>query len=535
MDHAESLMEEHPDSALNLLTRIHGSSIGNRKEKARLALLLSMALDKNYIDTTTFDVLQPAIDYYPTHGNRDEKLRTYYYQGVIYQNSGERDKALDSFVKALDVSHGCKDSLTLARTMVAQSLLYKDFYDFNGYVAASLKAADIYRQGNIRKLEFECLLNALNGTIILGDKSKADSLFSVLNIFPDLGNKESDILQEYRLSYALKFGTVDELKKIIQECVPYIKPGGNSIMNLAYACSKTGDNETARQLLDALDSSRVGYDTTKYQYIYVSVLRDLGDYKDAFQTYWGLSKRLDSINVAKFDQKARSLEEKHQIEFRAQKDSRRQSMIIWGCAGGIILLFMGVVILILLVRSSKAKRELALEGLRLREMENMRLKAEKENLAHQVMDLERESDSLRSIIDTEADIPVEVQNAIKVRIEMLNALLAAYIADNNRYESAYYEKVKKVTENTNDFMNSNRMAFQVSHPHFIQYFEEHGLTVDEINYVCLYAIGLKGKEVGNYIKKPGHVNTSSAIRKKLGIDKHDTNLGIYVRKLLQSL
>ena len=37
---------------------------------------MSMALDKNYIDTTTFDIIQPAIDYYLSKGNADEKLRT---------------------------------------------------------------------------------------------------------------------------------------------------------------------------------------------------------------------------------------------------------------------------------------------------------------------------------------------------------------------------------------------------------------------------------------------------------------------------
>jgi hypothetical protein len=84
-------------------------------------------------------------------------------------------------------------------------------------------------------------------------------------------------------------------------------------------------------------------------------------------------------------------------------------------------------------------------------------------------------------------------------------------------------------------MNSNRLAFKASHPRFIKFFEDHDLSVDEINYVCLYAIGLRGKEVGNYMKKRSHVNTSSAIRRKLGIDKHDTNLGIYVRKLLKSV
>lgn len=95
--------------------------------------------------------------------------------------------------------------------------------------------------------------------------------------------------------------------------------------------------------------------------------------------------------------------------------------------------------------------------------------------------------------------------------------------------------VKDLTDNTEEFMNSNRLAFRASHPSFIKYFEEHGLTIPEINYVCLYAIGLIGKEVGNYMKKRSHVNISSTIRKKLGIDKHETNIGNYVRNLLKKL
>ena len=154
---------------------------------------------------------------------------------------------------------------------------------------------------------------------------------------------------------------------------------------------------------------------------------------------------------------------------------------------------------------------------------------------HRVEILENESESLKKLLETEKEIPAEVQSAIKIRIEMLNSLLASYITDNEKYEKSYEIWVKELTENTEEFMNSNRLSFQASHPRFIQYFEEHGLTKEEINYVCLYAIGLRGKEVGNYMKKRSHVNTSSAIRKKLGIDKHETNIGIYVRRLLKNL
>lgn len=84
-------------------------------------------------------------------------------------------------------------------------------------------------------------------------------------------------------------------------------------------------------------------------------------------------------------------------------------------------------------------------------------------------------------------------------------------------------------------MNSTRLAFKASHPAFITYLENHGLNENEINYLCLYAIGLKGKEVGAYIELRRHYNISSEIRKKLGIDEHETNIGIYVRKLLRQL
>lgn len=56
-------MNTKPDSALTILNSIHASGFKG-KDAARYALLKSMALDKNCIDTTTFDILEPAIDYY---------------------------------------------------------------------------------------------------------------------------------------------------------------------------------------------------------------------------------------------------------------------------------------------------------------------------------------------------------------------------------------------------------------------------------------------------------------------------------------
>lgn len=555
LNRAESIIEGHPDSALILLSAIDKDLLYGDKQKAQYALLMSMALDKNYIDTTSFDVLQPAIDYYLDNGTPDEKLRTYYYQGVIFNNQGDRDKALNSFVNGLEISHDYNDSLMIARILVAQGLLYNDFYDFNSYINCNLKAANIYKGLNRHSYELDCFLNALNGAVIIENKNLSDSILKCVKDFSPLNDSQKRSLIRHQLSYALKFGTENEIKDLIHIQEANLSTP-NDVFNLALAYNKIGNNDKAIHLLDCVKTGGQPYDTIRYLSISVPTLEGLGNYKEALSLYKSVSYKHDSIDFLKFEQKAQSIEEKHQIELKAQEDARHKFLIICGCIGGIAILSMGIIILCLLVRSNKVKKELALEKVKATDAENASLKSEKEkltlenrnlqlerdknaleadNLTHQVEALENESNSLKALIDAKVELPIEVQREIKVRIEMLNYLLASYITNNNQYEKPYDVWVKEITQNTDEFMNSNRLAFQVSHPHFIQYFEDHNLTIDEINYVCLYAIGLRGKEVGNYMKKRSHVNTSSAIRKKLGIDKHETNIGIYVRKLLKNL
>ena len=131
MDIAEGLMNTKPDSALAILVNIPVSNIKSKEIVARYALLKSMALDKNCIDTTTFDILQPAIDYYIENGSPDEQLRTYYYQGRIYQNQGDKDSAMQSFMRGKEYCREASDTLTMANLLVAQATIQYSTYKIN--------------------------------------------------------------------------------------------------------------------------------------------------------------------------------------------------------------------------------------------------------------------------------------------------------------------------------------------------------------------------------------------------------------------
>lgn len=149
--------------------------------------------------------------------------------------------------------------------------------------------------------------------------------------------------------------------------------------------------------------------------------------------------------------------------------------------------------------------------------------------------IEQERDTLTDLLEQNKGLDQAAKVALQERVALLNRFFMANITDNLEMGRKVRQEMESLLANKEKFMTSTRMAFAGSHPQFIRYLEERGLTESELDYLCLYAIGLRGKEIGEYIQLKRHYHISSDIRKKLGIDEHETNLGIYIRKLMKSL
>lgn len=169
------------------------------------------------------------------------------------------------------------------------------------------------------------------------------------------------------------------------------------------------------------------------------------------------------------------------------------------------------------------------------EQERNEQKLISENLQLKISALEEECEQLKLLLNNKESLSNPIETAIKERIELLNNILATKISNDEAISESHSTLLENIIEDRDSFMNSTRLAFKASHPQFIKYLEDHNLSDQEINYLCLYAIGLRGKEVGEYIKNRRHYHVSSEIRKKLEIDEHQTNIGIYIRKLMKSL
>lgn len=121
---------------------------------------------------------------------------------------------------------------------------------------------------------------------------------------------------------------------------------------------------------------------------------------------------------------------------------------------------------------------------------------------------------------------------IRQRLAVLDKVLASHISSDDKAYRISEEEIESLISDRESFLISTKVIFKESHPAFISALEKKGLTDWEIGYCCLYTLGLKGKDVGEFIQKKRHYIISSEIRKKLGLGEHDTNIGIWLRSLI---
>ncbi len=101
LQEVEEHMEAEPSHALSVLREINGTSLRSASLKAQYALLLSMALDKNAIDTANTAVIRPALKYYMAYGPDEKRGMTMFYLGRQQYNAGAYEESAISYLKAL--------------------------------------------------------------------------------------------------------------------------------------------------------------------------------------------------------------------------------------------------------------------------------------------------------------------------------------------------------------------------------------------------------------------------------------------------
>ena len=516
----ESIIEERPDSVLNVLQSIDTDELANDEERAKHALLLSMALDKNYIDKTDFEVLQPAIDYYKDNGSATDKLRTRFYQGRIYQNAGNNAVALECFVKAIADGDESEDTLTKANIYFAKGKIYYSLYEWNNAIEAFKTAASYYKQTKRYYSYVDCLILVINCYTLNNNLSDAFPYIEECKQYKETMGSPS--LSNFYASYIIYLGnggTDDEIQDAINEYLDTIPEENIDWLTLANAYSELGQYEDALQAIEQYKYSANTSEEKKYKALKSEIYENLGRYEESLRAYKEYMIVSNSTTWAIMQQDTKFVEERHNLELQTLKEKEsKMRVILWSALFIAILL---VVILFIRYR------------LKVNRMEKTIAEQETEKYRLLYLQIEEERDNLTNLLAQSEEFAPEIKTAVVKRLELLNKFFTAFITNNSDIDRTASREMEELLANKDTFMLSTKLAFAGSHPKFIKYLEEHNLSNQEIEICCLYAIGLKGKDIKAYTNQSRHYNQSADIRRKLGLTESDTNLSIFLRDMLE--
>ena len=514
----DSYIESRPDSALAVLEGIDKSELTSKELEAKYALLLSQALDKNYIDLQSDSIIAPAVRYYENHGTPDERLLTHYYRGVIYLNDGDRESAMGSYIKAERYVDECRDYGVIARLYTAKMNLYRYVYDF----ASALEQEEIassYFLKDKDTIRYISTLNTITGLKMqLGQYSEAyQYLDKIKSLWNNLDKYQKSIYYSNMLHLS-KSDSVLNTGSILKEYVSEISNHQYADwLNIANAYISVSDYQSASDAIDRYIEYG-GIANAPYYWTLALLYEGLKEYEKSNSAYKEYFKITGEENVVILESDTKFIEERHkkEIELIDAEHSKERIMYI-----SIIAILCAVIIIYIIRRQ-----------LQIRTAEKKQLEIEKKRYEQLYADAVAERDALTKMVE-DSNVKDETKAVIRERLEILNKVIISHITDTSSANKKAYQELEALVADRESFIESTRLTIEGNNPEFIAALKKQGLTDEEINICCLYIIGLKGKDIKSYTSQPRLYIQSAEIRHKLGLTENDTNLAIHLRNMLE--
>lgn len=437
--------------------------------------------------------------------------------GIKHYEAGEMEAAMQDLTDAEDhingdVSSDMQGALYLHRGCIYNSLLLHD-----RAIPEIEKALALFEESGRTDKYYRAVSLLCDTYIMVDDAENARRCFDILDGYRDsLGTYDLHLYHLWKIKIAA-------LESGPAETVPYIEEYLTSMPNdgnvpwriLAYYMNEAGEHSRAMELI--VNEARFNDVRNDQNYLYVrsQIKRNLGDIEGAYDDLIRSSEIDDSLEQINMHSDTHFIQERHSN----LQDARMRNRIIWLCT---------FVILMTLYALWETRKRLVANT-----KEKVRMQIEKERLEKLYAEALVERDSLRKMAEAE-NTADEMKIVIKQRLALLNKVIASYITDSPASNKEANEQIEFLISDREAFLESTRKSFEAGHPKFMAYLRSRTLTDWEVNYCCLYLVGLNGKEIGEYINLKRHYTYGSVIRQKLGLGEHDRNLANHLKMLLEN-
>ena len=366
----EALMPEKPDSALAVLRGLQPRDLPGLHVRPFHALLLSEALDKNYIDLTDDSLSLAANRYYGEHGTKLHRLKSWYYLGRIRFNSGNYAEAVICYNKALEYAETLTNYhyMGLINREIANA--YDSVWDEEHAIEYTNTSSKYFISANEnRYLEYNKL--ALARMYRKGGKVKESQ--RILDSLMQTSDDKYLLAETYRTAASLSSSdsifspriTLDYYKKAIDYSSTSLSAADYS--NIALAYSRLGNHDSLFYYLrEANQHIRTLIDTIAVEYDRYRIADNEGDYKLANRLLEHSVFAQDSIVQSVLGQSISFYQGNYyQNESRMNALKARMRALSYG----IVIMFLFLLALYLLSKNSKQKAMIVEEMTRTSEIQ----------------------------------------------------------------------------------------------------------------------------------------------------------------------
>ena len=518
LEDVDSYIEARPDSALAVLEGIDKSELTSKELEAKYALLLSQALDKNYIDLQSDSIIAPAVRYYENHGTPDERLKMYYYSGRIKQNSGDYEGAMERFVKGESYGDECTDKALLGRLYAAKQYVYQETINYPSAIPNAQLAADAFLEAE----DMHKYLLQINDLAILYQLTHDEAKHAeCMNIIKENWDILTDKHKSHYYTILLNpYSNAENPDELISEYLSEVKDSSLIIWSgLSNVYLRLNQPESVLQVLEYSLKYNQDEKDAAYYFAQASAYEQLGESNEALAAYKKYVEITDANDLEILKADTKFIEERHkkEIELLDAEHSKERIMFIS------IIAILSAVIIIYLIRKQ----------LQIRTAEKKQLELEKKLYEQLYADAIAERDALTKMIE-DSSVKDETKAVIRERLEVLNKVIISHITDTSSANKKAFQELEALISDRDSFIESTRLTIEGNNPGFITALREAGLTDEEINICCLYVIGLKGKDIKTYTNQSRLYIQSAEIRHKLGLTENDTNLSIHLRNMCEN-
>ena len=507
--------------ALPLLQQMNSEQFSN-EERAYHAVLLSMALYKNYIPCTSDSAINDAVSYFRRSGNDLKYLKALVAQGCVNEDMGNLEKAVDSYHQAEGLPLNTDTSM-IAYAKLRLGTLYQSQVIGNNTIALQKyhEALPLFKALGDKHFEQVCLSSI--GGIYRNIDEKHDSAVICIKNAIKLAQEEGDLYNifanQYILSeyYLVREQNYQLSKKFALEAIsanPAIIDHPRAHYRLASSYLFLGQPDSALYYLDKAPVAKTAMDSIVYFELLSELEHRYRKNEEKSKGYMQLAHGIaDSLTINSLNHRLLEVEKKYDVQLatlnRVKSEARFKETLLLA-----VLLALALLALALLVWRYHNQ-------LKMRKSEIEMLKADLSGSLKSLEQMQKHLDTREHNDEGKKVQNDELRIIINQQIEAVHQLMSwSYQYDSDKFAAKFREMMTLggMGDDSNYWSNLQALVNDLHDNVLIKAQKEAGGTLNdsELNMLALYCCGFSRTVV---MVTMGYKNVGTVYNKKLQIAK----------------